>query len=279
MHTDFFVPGVIPTSAEDGIERCYVPVSQGRLLVADGSFWEPIDAGVWRFLNPDPAAPSHYLGEFGNKQFGYKHCYVVDISQGEEVPGYSWEGLRALLTGLSPVLYEIAARSLQVVTWDSDHRFCGRCGRETESHPNERAKICKPCNLQFYPRLSPCIITVITRDEYCLLAHNPQFPARYFSALAGFVEAGESLEAALAREVKEEVNIDVGNISYFGSQSWPFPSQLMIGFHAEYKSGEIEVDGIEIAEANWYRYDELPLIPPPGTLSGQLIRGFVNRFQ
>ncbi|GAA5316585.1 MAG: NAD(+) diphosphatase [Candidatus Pelagadaptatus aseana] len=271
-----FVPGVIAEASSGGNtgDRLYIPICKGQLLVAEDYLWQPIHAGQWRFLNPQPDAQVHYLGELGPAS-----CYVVEITHEEIIPGYFWDGLRALLSGLSPTMYEIAARALQVVTWDRDHRFCGRCGAETQPHNNERAKVCGSCRLEFYPRLSPCVITVVTRDEYCLLAHNPQFPARYFSALAGFVEAGETLEAALAREVKEEVNIDVGPMSYFGSQSWPFPSQLMIGFHAEYQSGEIEVDGLEIAEANWYRYDDLPLIPPEGTLSGQLIRGFVNRFQ
>jgi NAD+ diphosphatase len=123
------------------------------------------------------------------------------------------------------------------------------------------------------------VITVITRDDHCLLAHNPAFPARFFSALAGFIEAGETIEAALRREVFEEVGLNVGRLHYFGSQAWPFPGQLMIGFHAEYESGDIAIDGIEIEEANWYRYDQLPLVPPPSTLSGQLIQAFVQRHQ
>lgn len=260
------------TPQTDDAERCYVPLSNGQFLCSDTGPWDPIDSSLWRFANPQLDAPKHYLGRYHNKD-----CYVVELEDLPMVTDHHWQNLRNLLGMLNPTQYEVAARALQIIGWDKDHRFCGRCGEATQSHQHEMAKHCQPCDLLFYPRLSPCVITVVTRGEEILLAHNPAFPGRFFSALAGFIEAGESIESALRREVKEEVGIEIGKVEYFGSQSWPFPSQLMIGFVAEYVEGEITVDGVEIDEANWYRYDDLPMIPPVSTLSGQLIQHFVNQ--
>lgn len=265
-----FIPDHKPRGGD--ADRCYVPLSNGQFLCSDKGPWDPIDGGLWRFSNPQMDAPKHFIGCY----FG-KDCYVVELDDVPMVIDHHWQNLRNLLGMLSPTQYEVAARALQIIGWHKDHQFCGRCGQETQSHEHEMAKHCQPCDLLFYPRLSPCVITVVTRGEEILLAHNPAFPARFFSALAGFIEAGESIESALRREVKEEVGIEIGKVEYFGSQSWPFPSQLMIGFVAEYESGEIAVDGVEIEEANWYRYDDLPMVPPTSTLSGQLIQHFVNQ--
>jgi NAD+ diphosphatase len=266
-----FFPGVI--QSDDGKPRCYIPVYDNQLLCSEDFIWEPITGSLWRFLNPDPTADIHYIGDYEGQS-----CFVVSLSEQYNVEGYCWNNLRVMLGMLNPTHYEMTARALQIVNWDIDHRFCGRCGDATLHHSAERAKVCVACKLEFYPRLSPCVITVVTRGEYCLLAHNPTFPDGYYSALAGFIEAGEGIESALRREVKEEVNVTVGKLSYFGSQSWPFPGQLMIGFHSEYELGDVEVDGVEIVDANWYRFDQLPLIPPASTLSGQLIQSFVNKF-
>ncbi len=265
-----FTPDHKPSTEQ--AERCYVPVSGGQFLCSDRDPWEPIDGSLWRFANPQLDAPQHFIGRYFDKD-----CYAVEIDSSPTVIDHHWQDLRHLMAMLTPTQYETAARALQIIGWDNDHKFCGRCGQATTGHEHEMAKHCQPCDLLFYPRLSPCIITVITRGDEILLAHNPAFPAKFFSALAGFIEAGESIESALRREVNEEVGIKVGKIEYFDSQSWPFPGQLMIGFIAEYAEGEIEVDGIEIEEANWYRYDQLPMVPPTAFLAGQLIQHVVDR--
>lgn len=257
---------------QPGLDTCYVPVSAGQLLCSEQGWWGPLPTSAWRWANPQPEAQRHYLGRYYDQD-----CYAVVLERQPAVAGYHWQNLGQLLSLLSPVEYEVAARALEVVTWDRDHRFCGRCGGSTHKHERDLAKVCPACEVAYYPRLSPCVITVVTRGEECLLAHNAAFAGRFFSALAGFVEAGETLESALRREVEEEVGVKIGRFEYFGSQSWPFPSQLMIGFLAQYESGEIQVDGVEIDEAHWFRYDALPTVPPPATLSGQLIREFVRR--
>ena len=164
-----------------------------------------------------------------------------------------------------------------VVQWHLDHQFCGRCGRPTVSNDDERAKVCHQCEIHFYPRLSPCVIVLITRGDECLLAQHARSKQAIYTALAGFVEAGERLEDTIHREILEEVGVAVHSPRYFHSQPWPFPHQLMLGFHAEYASGDIQIDNDEIVDARWWRYDQLPQVPPIATLAGQLIAHFVQQ--
>ena len=136
---------------------------------------------------------------------------------------------------------------------------------------------CEPCNINLYPRISPCVIVVVIDGERCLLVGKPSWPEGRFSALAGFLEAGESAEQALHREVFEEVGVHIENIRYVGSQTWPFPGQLMLGFLADAKTTDIQVDGVEIAEAEWFHYSQLPInCPSIQSMSGRLIEHFVR---
>lgn len=133
-------------------------------------------------------------------------------------------------------------------------------------------------NISLYPRISPCVIVIVVDGERCLLGRQASWPEGRFSALAGFLEAGESAEQALHREVFEEVGVHIDNIRYVGSQAWPFPGQLMLGFMADATTSDIQVDGLEIAEARWYHYSELPeLLPSIQSLSGRLIAHFVKQ--
>jgi len=172
-------------------------------------------------------------------------------------------------------LFSLIGQAFQILCWSIDHQFCGKCGNKTIPHEHERAMCCNICNSQVYPRISPCVIVLITKGEKCLLARNINFPQPMFSTLAGFVEAGESVENALHREVAEEVGLKIKNISYYGSQPWPFPSQLMLGFYAQYCSGEIHCNPKEIAEASWFSKTDLPMIPPASSIAGELIRNFL----
>lgn len=206
-------------------------------------------------------------------------CYVLDCEEGAKsvASSLAWSSLRSLLGQVSDEAFDLAGRACQIINWDKEHRFCGSCGSQTECSDTDLARFCDRCNRQYYPRISPCIIVVVTRGEHCLLAKNAAWERDYYSALAGFVEAGETVERCLMREVREEVGIEVENLTYFGSQPWPFPGQLMLGFHAEFKSGEIQVDHREIAEAHWWHYNNLPACPGPQTLSGRLIAHFVQQ--
>ena len=198
-----------------------------------------------------------------------------------ELPeGWRAAGLRQWFGVLPETHVAIAMRAVQLLEWERTHRFCGACGSPTERIAGERAYRCTGCGLSVYPRISPAMMVLITRGREVLLARGVTFPAGRYSALAGFLEAGESIEDAIHREVREEVSVEVGDLRYFGSQSWPFPNSLMIAFTAEWKAGEIRADPAEIADAQWFDIDALPEMPPPKvSISRALIDATVQRLR
>jgi NAD+ diphosphatase len=181
--------------------------------------------------------------------------------------------LRALLAESPPGLAHAAGRAAQLLEWDAGHRFCGRCGAATGAAAEELVRVCPRCGASWYPRIAPAVIMVVERGEEVLLARRAGVTRPTYSCLAGFVEPGETLEEAVVREVREEAGVEVSDVRYAGSQPWPFPSQLMVGFTAGYAGGEIRIDERELAEARWFRRDALPRIPPPFTIAHRLIVG------
>ena len=211
-----------------------------------------------------------YLGSLDGRP-----CYAgVPESSHFSDSDFEINHLRTLFGRLPDELIWIAGRANQLVHWHATHRYCGKCGHQTEDKADERAKICPSCRHINYPRLSPAVIVAIIRDNKILLARNRRFKMPFYSVLAGFVEPGESLEECVAREIKEEVGITVKNIRYFGSQPWPFPDSLMIAFVSDYGAGEILVDRAEITEAAWFSKENLPKIPPKISIARQLIDWF-----
>jgi NAD+ diphosphatase len=216
----------------------------------------------------------HYLGVYDNT-----HCFVAEVAENSVSPQtMAFEHLRQSYEALdnNEDLFLLATRAKQILLWDKSTRFCGYCGQETQLSTTERAKICSGCHAVFYPHISPVILVRIHYKKQLLLARSPHFAKGLYSVLAGFVEPGESAEQTVAREVAEEVGIKIKNIQYFGSQPWPFPSNLMLAFTAEYDSGEITIDNIEIEDAGWFSIDKLPELPPKKlSLSRQMIDDFV----
>ncbi len=200
--------------------------------------------------------------------------YVVRAIEPTEVPaGYLLTPLRQIMTQLSMPQFELISRALQLIEWQKNHRFCSHCGTPTVRHAQgEFAQICPNCNYTAYPRVNPCIIVAITKGDQILLARSHRFANGMFSLVAGFVEVGETLEQAVAREVKEEVGLEITNIRYVSSQPWPFPTNIMLGFTADYAGGELVLQEDEIAEAAFYPFDQLPLIPPKGSIAHSLIQ-------
>ncbi len=171
----------------------------------------------------------------------------------------------------------LAARMKGFAGWLDSTRFCPYCGHPLQLHATENALECPACGRLHYPRIEPCIITLVSRGEEILLLRNVRDTAGIYACLAGFVEIGETLEQALRREVREETALEVENIRYAGSQGWPFPDQLMVGYYCDYKSGEIRIQESEIADARWFRRDALPKIPNPGSLAWRLINGCFDK--
>ena len=215
----------------------------------------------------------HYLG-----RLDHRPCYAVEVAEGTIPPaGMAFEGLRQVYGRLDEDLFWIAARAVQIVDWDRTHQFCGRCGVPLRTKTDERAKECPQCGLLHFPRLAPAIIVLVERGSKLLLARSRHFMPGMYSVLAGFVEPGESLEEAVVREMKEEVGIEIKDIKYFGSQPWPFPHSLMIGFTATYASGEISLTDEEIEDAGWFTIDKLPRIPGKISIARKLIDGFLAK--
>ncbi|WP_333783115.1 NAD(+) diphosphatase [Lutispora saccharofermentans] len=220
----------------------------------------------------DLVGKSFYIGSIDNNP-----CYASRLLEEKTIlRGMEAFNLRQAYAEIGDVFFQIAGRALQIVNWDENHRFCGKCGEKTEDKIDEHAKICPHCGLFFYPRLSPAIIVAIVKDNKILLAKNKNSITGFYSVLAGFVEAGESLEECVRREVREEVGIEIKNVEYFGSQPWPFPNSLMIGFTAEYDKGEIVLQENEIQHADWFEAGDMPQIPGSISISRKLIDWFIG---
>ena len=200
-------------------------------------------------------------------------CYTIQLLEHQiNALEHLTGSLYTLLGRVSDHVFNAFGRGLQLHHWWRDHRFCGRCGQTTELRDQGKALGCVDCNYQAYPRLNPCIIVAVKKGAELLLAAAAGRQTGFYSTLAGFIEPGESAEAAVAREVREEVGIEICNTRFFRSQAWPFPSQLMLGFIADYASGELILDPAEIADAGWLERESLPQIPPMASISGQLIQ-------
>ncbi|MFC1949289.1 NAD(+) diphosphatase [Chloroflexota bacterium] len=222
-------------------------------------------------LNLSPVR-TQYLGTLQGHS-----CHSAEVSPDTIVPeGMSFRELRSLYGVLDEDIFLLAGKAIQLVNWDQTHQYCGRCGHKTQTLQDERAKKCPVCGFISYPRISPAVITAVLKDNKILLSQYAAFKGNMHTVIAGFVEPGETLEECIKREILEEVGIQVRNIKYFGSQPWPFPNSLMIGFTAEYESGEISVDGKEISEAGWYDVNTLPELPPEMSIAREIINWFIQ---
>lgn len=269
-----FVHHHAPDAAPAPGDDCFV--IQGDRLLARPDIGAavvlPDIATVARALPHAVAAPLH-LGRIDARS-----CWALALTDpaAPTPDGWVWHDTRAVLGGLTEVQVHALSCARQLIWWDRRHRYCGECGGATVPVVEERARRCDACGATFYPVASPAIIVAVTRGDELLLAHNRSFRPGMFSLLAGFVDPGETLEQAVAREVREEVGIEVGGLRYVTSQPWPFPNSLMLGFRARWLSGTLAVDGKEIEQGGWFRRDALPEIPRRGTVARTLIDAWVR---
>ena len=201
-----------------------------------------------------------------------------DLLENEPIPkGLKLIPIRQLLQYWTTSQFEQASKAIQLLEWRRNHQFCSHCGHKTEIHPSEYAMICPTCRYHQYPRIQPCVITVITKgQDQILLAKNARNKNNMYGLIAGFVEVGETLEEAVRRETLEEVGIKVKNIQYLASQPWPFPSNLMIAFKAEYESGDLNLQEDEISDADFFKFDQLPQTPFKGSIAHAMIMHIIQ---
>jgi NAD+ diphosphatase len=264
-----FIPGVRPP---EHTPRKLWFAFRGRNVLVNESYRVP-PVGSLSEIGLEPVR-TQYLGTLGDQ-----HCFSAELSADAEPPeGACFMDLRGLFGNAEEHVIALAGRAVQIVDWDRNHLFCGACGGATEHSEAQRSRRCERCELEVFPRLSPAIIVAVERGNEILLARSPHFPSGIHSVLAGFVEPGESIEDAVVREVFEETRIRVNNVRYFGSQPWPFPNSIMIGFQADYEGGEIELDGDELEAAAFYTPDALPpVFPGRVSISQWLLADFLER--
>jgi NAD+ diphosphatase len=269
-----FLPLVSPPAGDGAAGRWYL-IRAAEVLIDDegnlpGPMAGPADLGFGSGDLPAAEEPV-LLGQLDGEL-----CWAAGVEAGAPAPaGHRWAPLIGLGGPWPREDWMLAGRAVQLVEWRRTSRFCGRCGTATVGAPGERALRCPACGFLAYPRLAPAIIVLVRKGDRALLAAGRGFRGGMYSALAGFVEAGESLEEAVHREVGEEVGIRLRDVRYVGSQPWPFPHSLMVGFRAEWEGGEIHPDGIEILDAAWWSVDDLPPIPPSISIARTLIDQWV----
>jgi NAD+ diphosphatase len=257
-----FIAATLPPAQPTPEAWCFAFVQRDLLLPeAAAPALQPVPAA----LLAGAAASRHYLGTLAGQD-----CWALALPAAP--PGWQATPLRAALMALDAPLAALAGRAAQLLEWERSHRFCGVCATPTVLQPGERARLCPACGHSAYPRLSPSMMALVWRPGELLLARSPHFRAGMYSALAGFVEAGETLEDCVHREVAEEVALQVDELRYFGSQSWPFPHSLMVAYTARYVAGDIVPQAGEIEDARWFPLDALPDIPPRFSIAGHLIR-------
>jgi NAD+ diphosphatase len=273
-----FVPGHRgPAFIDEEVVCCLF--QGGRVLVARDGGGLPqlprLDARTCGL----PLKAAHYLGRLDGR-----HCYGLQLPRGAEPPtGLEALGLRALILEGNDLASALAGQAFQLLEWERTHRYCGACGTPTTAHATDRAVECADCRIIYYPRISPVMMALVYRGSggtaELLLTRKPNYAPGRYTVVAGFVEAGESLEQCLAREVKEEVGVDIRNPRYFGSQPWPFPNSLVMAFSAEWAGGEVAPDPGELEDARWFAIDALPDLPEAVHISRQLIDDTLNRLR
>jgi NAD+ diphosphatase len=246
--------------------------SQGLVVVPDGE----------GFMLPHGERPALLDGQIGEPlwlgTFKDTPCWVAELPREATLPpGLHRETLVPMQnTRLPDDLLSLGGMAMQALWWESTSGHCPRCGDRTARIAGEWGKRCPQCRYEHYPHLHPAVIVLVRDGNRCLLARKAEWAPGRYALVAGFVDNGESLEGAVRREVKEEVGVDVDDIQYVGSQNWPFPSQLMVGFVARYAGGEVTVDRDELEDARWFPKGQLPMRPSRHSIAGFILQNYAQ---
>ncbi|HRI70544.1 MAG TPA: NAD(+) diphosphatase [Polyangium sp.] len=269
-----FVPSFVLPSGYDG-EIVWFAFRGHDLVVRDPKDSAFVEIPVARKLADAGLEPirTQVLGQLEGRPV----CSAEIDENAQLPPGFVAYSLRRLFGRLDLDLFDVAGTAYQVQLWDKMHQVCTQCATALEVRPGTRCKHCAKCNLDYFPKISPCIIVLVEDGDTVLLGRHPRLPQGMYALIAGFLEPGETLENCVAREVWEETGIDVDDIRYFGSQPWPFPHQLMMGFFARKRGGELRVDKEELEDAKFFHVDQLPLLPPPISIARKLIDTWIAR--
>ncbi|MBP3709239.1 MAG: NAD(+) diphosphatase [Treponema sp.] len=239
--------------------RRHILVQENTITLPDSSVWQTL------LTNGDV----HDI--FCELKYNYTTAYLKNV---DVVPKrYTLIRIRKYFAQTANEEGARAARAKHLLNWRMSHLFCPACGAPLKDDKKLTARNCTSCNMQYFPRIEPCIIVLVTQGDKLLLARHKERNQNIYTCIAGFIEAGESAEQAVVREVREEIGIEIQNVRYVGSQGWPFPDQLMLGFRAEYKSGTIRVQEDELYEAKWFSRSALPPFPKQGSMGWRLISG------
>lgn len=244
-----------------------IVISEGKVLLSEEPCGLP-EASVLDTLKPS--------GERFHFPCNGMECHAVAVEAGTEAPqGHRWHEVRASVTLIGEEKWMAVAKAVELLGWASVNRYCSRCGQPMRRQ-SEISLICTGCGTELWPQLSPCVMVLVRKGDEALLVHAANFRRPFFGLVAGFVETGETLEECVRREVAEETGLQIENIRYAASQSWPFPAQLMIGFTADYAGGEVRFADGELTAGGFFSRDKLPMIPPPPSLARKLIDSWLT---
>ena len=269
-----FIPGIEPLNENKNNISLWFVIKGDDILIKKSN--EKLDVVRLKDISNIgiKTVRTQYLGNY----FG-ENCFSVEASDKSIIDDelYSFIPIRRfLMSDVEENFKWLYGNALHIRNWDRDFQFCSRCGIKVNKSRTERSKVCPKCGLISFPRISPAIIVAVTKGDKLLLANNKKFSKDFYSVIAGFVDVGESLEECVIREVKEETNIEIKNINYFGNQTWPFSESLMIGFTADYANGELKPDGVEIEHVDWFDVDSLPKYFKGISISSKLIDDFIE---
>lgn len=265
-----------PTLVAESASRIFAFLGQELVVVSSGGRRASVPGAAELLRANVDLAGAMPLGRLDGEPAAF--CLIDDRDRASFVAslalvGLELRGLRGLFGAVDDATFSAAGFGAQLAHFEDTCRFCGRCATKLASKPTERAKRCPKCEREVYPHVSPCAIVLVEDRERdaVLLTRSPRFPPGMYGLVAGFLEPGETLEECAAREVREETGVAVEDVRYAGSQPWPFPSQLMVGFFATYAGGDLVVDTSELEDARWFTRDAMPQKPPPVSIARRLI--------